>query len=275
MTTRNWCDRSWDEVAAYLGERGDQACAVVPVGAIEAHGRHAPLGTDNAIAGGVAARLAEQVDALVAPGIPFGPLHTDYELDYFPGSLTIQPETLVALAGDVGRALGSQGFDPVVFVNAHGPNTHALALAAPAIHAASGAQVGVLEWWAAAREEIVAIKGFAYGNHADEIETSLLLAADPAARVDLSRAVRNDPRLGELSEAERAVYLAKTPFTHRFDERWVGTSGNMGDPAAATADKGERIVAATVALGVQLIQALREQRGLARGRADGNGTGQQ
>src|SRR5690606_38029987 len=98
-------DPSWEGVAVYLQTRGDAACALVPVGAVEAHGRHAPLGTDNYIAGEIAERLADRVDALVMPGLSYGPLHSDYEIGYFPGSISVSPGTLISLAVDVGTEL--------------------------------------------------------------------------------------------------------------------------------------------------------------------------
>lgn len=256
---RRLATKSWQDVADYREEAGERACAVVPVGAVEAHGVHAPLATDTYIAERIAGDLAERVGALVCPAVPFGTLHVGYEFDHPPGSISLRPETLVALCGDVGRELGRHGLDPVVFVNGHGPNGHPLALAAAEIHHGSGIRAGVLDWWTGGREEITEIKGFAYANHADEIETSLVLASAGAEHVDLSRAVANSTTLDDLTDAERRVYHAKLTFTHTFDERWVGSSGNMGDPRGATAEKGERIVGATVDLGTALVEALRQQ----------------
>lgn len=252
-------DAPWSEAAAYLRDHTDQAVAVVPVGAVEAHGMHAPLGTDIFIAETIANRLAVAVDGVVAPAIPFGCLDLGYGFDAPAGSISVDSQTLIGLCTDVGSELGRHGFDPVVFVNGHGPNTSPLAIAAFNIRRRAGVQVGVIDWWTAARDAVVDIKGFGYGNHADEIETSVLLATNGAALVDLDAAVANSPTLEGLTDDEKVVYLKKLTFTHTFDQRWVGDSNNMGNPRAATRDKGDRIIAETVALGIQLVAALRQQ----------------
>jgi len=234
-------------------------CAIVPIGAIEAHGAHAPLGADNFIAEAVAEQFALACDGVLCPTIPAGVLNVGYEFDHMPGSISMTARTLLDFISGYGSELGRNGFDPIVFVNAHGPNSHPLAIAAFEIHRSTGAQVGVLEWWSAARDVIEQIKGFAYANHGDQIETSLMLASAGADAVDLDRAEVKEVRLEALDEAERSVYLRKLTFTHRFDQRWVGETGNMGDPTRATAEAGQRIIAATVDVGLELVEALRSQ----------------
>jgi creatinine amidohydrolase/Fe(II)-dependent formamide hydrolase-like protein len=118
----------------------------------------------------------------------------------------------------------------------------------------------VLEWWTTSDAVVKEIKGFSYGTHADEIETSLVLATDEGHLVDLKAAVVNSPTLDDITPEESALYKAKVPFTRTLDKRWVGTSGNMGDPTRASRDKGDRIMARAVEVGVQLLGVLAEQR---------------
>ncbi|MDB5597907.1 MAG: arfB [Hyphomicrobiales bacterium] len=263
MTVTRELDKlSWKAVERYLAEAGDLSVALVPVGAVEAHGEHAPLGTDHFISQEIALRIAERVNALVFPRLPLGVLDVGYVFDYLPGSVGVRAETLAAVATDVGCQLARGGFRRVVFVNGHGPNTAPLTLAAFNVHRETQAQSAVIDWWTTAGDIITEIKGFNYGNHADRIETSLVLTTSSAGLVDLTKAVANSQTLDGVDAREKEIYLKKIPYTHRFDERWVGTSGNMGDPSLATAKDGERIVAQAVGTGVQVLEVL--ERNLSR-----------
>jgi creatinine amidohydrolase len=252
---------SWKAVEEYRAAAGARAVALVPVGAVEAHGEHAPLGTDHFIAQEIALRIAERVDGLVFPRLPLGVLDVGYVFDYLSGSVGVRAETLTMVATDVGSQLARGGFRRVVFVNGHGPNAAPLTLAAFNVHRETRAQTAVLDWWTTAGDIITDIKGHNYGNHADRIETSLVLTTPQSGLVDLTKAVANSPTLDDVDEREKEIYLKKIPYTHRFDERWVGRSGNMGDPTLATAEDGERIVAQAVATGVQVLEVLEQNLG--------------
>lgn len=247
---------TWPEIEAAI-RRG--APILVPVGAVEPHGRHCPVGADNFIAVEIADRLAARADALVFPPIPFGTLEVIYDFRSLPGSVSIDSRLLLDLYTNVGAELGRQGFSRLVFVNGHGPNSPVLQVAQYRIRERAAVEVGILEWWAAGAKVIHALKGFDFGNHADEIETSILMATAGGELVDLRKAVVNSPTLEGLGPAESQCYRQRVPFTRTWDERWVGTSGNMGDPTRATADKGEQIIEAAVELGLVLLQALAEQ----------------
>jgi creatinine amidohydrolase len=147
----------------------------------------------------------------------------------------------------------------LVFVNGHGPNAAVLGIAAYGIREAAGVEVGLLEWWTTSDEEIKAIKGFSFATHGDEIETSLVMATAEGRTVNLAEAVVNSTTLEGLTPGESALYRAKVPYTRTWDERWIGTSGNMGDPTKATAEKGDRIMQRAVEVGLQLLEVLAEQ----------------
>lgn len=229
--------------------------AVLPVGSIEIHGGHAPIGLDTFVANHIAIELATAADAIVLPPVWYTTCSLGYEAKHWPGTLSIsfesQLEYLSAVAAEVARV----GVEKLVFINGHGPNGSLLELAGYKVWSRTGMAVGVLEWWSAARETIREIKGFAYGNHADEIETSLCLATPEADLVDLSAATINS--FGpQVSEEEKELYLAHMRYTHTFDERWLGATGNFGDPTRADKDKGDQIVRATVEVGKKMFAAL-------------------
>ncbi|MFF5992241.1 creatininase family protein [Prauserella flavalba] len=123
-----FAELSSPQVAA-LRESGRVPVLLLPVGAVEAPGPHAPLGTGPLIARGVceraAARLAgdERVRALILPMLSYGVTGTAE-----PGTLPIGAETLHGLVVDVCTALARQDLPRVVVVNSHPGSAHRAAL---------------------------------------------------------------------------------------------------------------------------------------------------
>jgi creatinine amidohydrolase len=232
---------------------------IIPIGCTEPHGRHMPLGTDTFIANGIAERVAEASGALVFPAIPLGTLDVLYDFRSAPGAISLDSRVLLDVYTNIGTELIRQGFKRILFVNGHSGNAPLLQIAAFEIKDRAGGQAGVLDWWSAAREIIDGIKGHSWGTHADEIETSILMAAAGEHLVDMSEAVANSKELADLDDDERSLYQQKILFTRMLDKRWVGESGNMGDPSLATVEHGRRIVDRTVEVGLQILSVLGHQ----------------
>jgi creatinine amidohydrolase len=110
VSATNFADLAYPDLA----QRRD-AVLLLPLGATEPHGPHAPLSTDTLISIGVcertAARLAGEVDVLVLPPLPYGV--TRYGAA-FPGAVSISEETLRRLVTEI-----CDGFDKVILVNNH------------------------------------------------------------------------------------------------------------------------------------------------------------
>lgn len=105
---------TWEEVT-----QADTRIAILPIGAIEQHGRHLPLGTDWLIANEWAKRLGEQLNAFVLPALPYG---NSQEHMGFAGTITLRPQTLAMIIEDIVLSLRHHGFRRVVIVSAHGGN---------------------------------------------------------------------------------------------------------------------------------------------------------
>jgi creatinine amidohydrolase/Fe(II)-dependent formamide hydrolase-like protein len=176
-----------------------------------------------------------------------------------PGSISLDPSLLIDVYTNIGTELARLGCRRLVFVNGHSGNTPVLQIAAFRVSERARIQVGILEWWSAAAGEIESIKGHTWGTHADEIETSILLATENGDLVHLAEAEANSSTLEEVTDGERSLYQRKITFTRRLDQRWVGRSANMGDPSKAQQEHGERIIGACVTVGLQLLEALEEQ----------------
>jgi creatinine amidohydrolase len=232
---------------------------IVPIGCVEPHGNHAPLGTDTFIATGIADLVAQATGALVFPAIPLGTLDVLYDFKSAPGAISLDNKLLIELYTNIGTELIRQGFKRILFVNGHSGNAPLLQIAAFEVKDRAGGQAAVLDWWSSAKDVIDEIKGHSWGTHADEIETSILMAAAGEHLVDLSKAVANSAGLEDLGDNERSLYQQKITFTRVLDQRWVGCSGNMGDPSLAKVEHGHRILAKVVEVAAQILSVMDEQ----------------
>jgi creatinine amidohydrolase len=211
---------------------------LLPTGTVEAHGLHCPLGTDNF----APAALAERLEArypdrlLVAPAIPYG--HS-WELEEWPGTLSIPAEALERYVAEVGKAFLRWGVRDIVVINGHGGNNGALGHAAEAI-ADAGGRVVITNWWLDWRDDILTVTGGQ--GHAGEDETSVMLALHPDW-VEMEHAVFNphQPKYRVKDRAARQVMLRQAV---------------TGDGRGGTAAKGERILELVVDRLDQLLQDL-------------------
>lgn len=200
----------------------------VPVGACEQHGPHLPLGTDTTVAVALARGLADhRHDLLVAPALPYG---ASGEHAGFAGTLSIGTEALTQVLVEVVRS--ADAFAGVVLVSGHGGNAAALR-AATDLLSEEGRRV--LSW--SPRSSLAGgATDRSPDSHAGWVETSVLLAIDPAA-VDMASAAAGDTRpLAELIGALRAGGVAA-----------VSPTGVLGDPTGATAELGRAVLDAWTA----------------------------
>ncbi len=192
---------------------------LLPVGSLEQHGPHLPLGADLFQPLHVLERVAARTGALIAPPIPYGVVHTSRP---FPGSVSVSFDALRAYARDVLADLVRNGFRRIVVVSGHaeGPHLAALRTAAKEVVDAGGADITVLSdydlVYEAFREE--------GEGHAGKIETSRLLAQRPEL-------VKARPRKGVNRIPKHAVVRDARRY-------WPGFTG---DPSKATAACGREI----------------------------------
>jgi creatinine amidohydrolase len=207
---------TWDEVA----ERAATTLLVLPVGSTEQHGPHLPLSTDTEVATALARRVAAaRVDAVVAPAVPYG---SSGEHAAFAGTLSIGQAALVHLVVELGRS--ADAFAGLLIVSGHGGNAEPLAAAVATL---SGEGRAVRMWSPHPSPEDAA----RFDAHAGWVETSLLLALCPGS----VRTGRMEPGIttpvGELAAALRTGGVAA-----------VSTNGVLGDPRAASAEAGHRLL---------------------------------
>ncbi|HET8562863.1 MAG TPA: creatininase family protein, partial [Candidatus Binatia bacterium] len=114
-----------------LARSGD-SLVILPIGVVEQHGAHLPLGLDSFAAEAYAEAAAPHLEqegyrVIVAPTISYGVARAAIS---FPGTLSLEPETLKSLVLDIGRSLAKHGFDRLVILNGHRDFTHMRALEA-------------------------------------------------------------------------------------------------------------------------------------------------
>lgn len=107
------------------------AVAVLPLGAMETHGPHLPLATDTLIAEGILDR-ARELDQSAAPVLRLPPLWIGASAEHADraGTVSIQPEALIAQIERIGEGLARAGVARLLMFNGHGGNVAAAAIAA-------------------------------------------------------------------------------------------------------------------------------------------------
>jgi creatinine amidohydrolase len=211
---------AWPEVA----ERAADSLLVVPVGSTEQHGPHLPLSTDTDVALEMAARLAmARADVVVAPPLAYG---SSGEHAAFAGTLSIGRDALELVLVELGRS--ADVFAGVLFLSGHGGNAEPLGRAAARL-GREGRRVRV---WGPRG----ATGDGNFDAHAGRIETSVVLALEPAAVRSGAARAGNTAAVADLLPALRSGGVAA-----------VSPNGVLGDPAGATPDEGRRLLEAWTA----------------------------
>lgn len=221
--------------------------AILPWGATEAHNYHLPYGTDIIEADLIAAesaRLAWEQGAkiMVLPTIPFG-VNTgqaDIKLD-----INLNPSTQLAILADIIEVLNRQGIFKLVILNSHGGNDfktilRELGLRFPKMF------LSTCNWFQALDKKLYFDEE---GDHADEMETSLLLFFKPGLVLPL-----NEAGAGTEKKMKIKAFTEKWVWAER---KWsqISADTGVGNPHAATSDKGEKYFkAVTEKIGDMFVQ---------------------
>ena len=230
-SVRLWDALTRDEIAALAPE----ALLVLPVGTTEQHGPHLATGTDALIATAVAERAAAAAarpeTILLAPTLAYGA--SDHHLP-FGGTLSLGIATFQLVLADLLASAAAAGVRRAFVLNAHGGNVAACAMAVAEASREHGliaatALVGDLH-------DGADVEGPTSG-HAGSFETSLMLAL-ASERVQMDRAA---PSPGGEARTRPAGLVVGEPG------RWQELDGYTDRPDEATAERGERALAACVA----------------------------
>jgi creatinine amidohydrolase len=211
---------------------------VLPVGTTEQHGYHLPLMVDYLCADEVARAAVERVapNALLMHPVAYS--FNEHHLDY-PGTITIDPHTIVDYVVCIGNSLAHHGFRRIVLFNGHGSNVPFLDVAARTITNRTSAICALVSWWSFLTSEDLAWRESRFPGgmaHACELETSMLLHLRPDL-VDLSKAV---DEVEGVQTSENIWWDLNGGGAVTFQEFFSRNtaSGVQGQPTLATPAKG-------------------------------------
>jgi creatinine amidohydrolase/Fe(II)-dependent formamide hydrolase-like protein len=223
----------------------ERAAVVLSVASVEQHGPHLPVITDSLVGQTLLGQALERLDATVqvwvVPPLCYGKSN---EHRPFAGTLTLSAQTLAAVVRDVALSVARAGFQRLILLNSHGGNPPVLDYIARDLHEETGMQLfSIMISRMGLADQVTDPQETAWGMHAGDSETSWVLALAPElVHMDRLDGVGGYPRLpgGTRHLAVRG------PVGFAWLTADLSAVGVLGDPRAATADKGRTYIAATV-----------------------------
>jgi creatinine amidohydrolase len=223
-------EMTWPQVAAL----DKNVPVVLPIAALEQHGRHMPLFTDSLLLGEVVRRAKEALQDRVvfAPLLWLGNSH--HHID-FPGTLSAAPRTYLDVLIDLAENCITHGFRRIVLLNGHGGNTVPSQQAMFELRQKYRPRADLLllsaTYWSLGSQPNQVVPGIAQGQmgHACEWETSMMLRLAP-------QLVRNHEQAPPVAFGRMFAPASRAWITKDRTE-----PGHIGDPRHATAEKGEAL----------------------------------
>ena len=238
----------WEELtSAEIGALDrDRTVVILPLGSVEQHGNHLPLGTDTMLAEAVSCAAAEASGGTVVMPPPWYGFSAHHMR--FPGSITLRAETLLALAEDVVASLVRHDFRRILIVNGHGGNNGLIDVLASTLGNThyGAARIAALTYFALAREAIGKLRKSKPGGmgHACEFETSMVQHIRPElVKIEQAETCYPDPGSRYLTTDLLGAQAIR--LYHDFGD--LSPTGTLGDPAFASPDAGKAFFAAVTA----------------------------
>jgi creatinine amidohydrolase len=207
--------------------------AILPWGATEAHNYHLPFGTDiyeSEVVSEKSAKIAWEkgVKVIVLPTIPFGVNTQQLDIKL---TINLNPSTQMKILNDIIKSLEHHGIDKLVILNSHGGNDfkHIIRELQPT----TKIYLSTINWFTIANNEDFFDEG---GDHANEMETSLMLCAYPDLVLPL-----NEAGVGKAKKFRISAYNEKWAWAPREWSKVTNDTG-IGNPEKANAEKGEKFL---------------------------------
>ncbi|HEY47378.1 MAG: hypothetical protein AMJ88_02295 [Anaerolineae bacterium SM23_ 63] len=250
-------EMTWPEIRDVIR---NQPVLLLPFGAVEDHGPHLPLNTDNIIVVAICQEAARRLkgEVLVMPAIAYG--LDEHHMD-FPGTISVDMQTLIQFVSDVVISTARHGFTHILIVNGHGSNASIADLAARRVVLETGVVCAAVNPNAAidptlAEPTLSKMRKSQPGGiaHAGEYETAMMLHLRPEL-VDMDRALKEQSQL----KIEYFNWDHPEPSAVAWQDWWsrMSESGVCGDPTLATVEFGEALFETTVENFIRLLRAFR------------------
>ena len=231
---------TWPKAEQYFKESD---LVLLPIGSIECHGRHMPLGTDTLIPNRILELLEEKSDILIAPTIPYGACES---LSPFPGTINIGSDVLYQFVNRVVQGLYDHGARKILILNGHGGNIKTIERIGLEFEK-KGALVVMLNWWLMAWDMDPAWKG----GHGGGEETAGIMGVDPSL-IDYEELTDEPLKLKDLNENLVATGFRSVKFKgvevevlrstpNVTDNGWIGPD----HPKTATIEWGQKMLQTT------------------------------
>ena len=230
-------------------EEGQFDKAILGLGATEYHGPHLPYGTDTFTAETWAEAVARELgNTLVLPTLAYGVSHHHLA---WPWTLSLRPDTLANVIVDIGESLLHHGITKLILVPAHDGNPAPAEIAGRLLSQKHGMAVALVEGVMGKAREMLAGRFDIDGDHAGRTEMSMVLYGAPET-------ARHDLATTEQTQFVDLPVLLLDSF------KGTVPKGFSGDAAAGSAEEGQAMTEAVVAILVPFLREL-DQRGWKRG----------
>jgi creatinine amidohydrolase len=225
---------SWNLAEAtlhHVREKGPAHVAVLPTGATEPHNLHLPYATDTFQVQALAEMACERAtqkgaSVWLLPPIPFG---TETNLMDYPMTINLNPSTIGAIIGDVIQSLDRHGVKKLVVLNGHGGND--LKWILREWYGKTSVNMFICHWFRMIGDVRKEILENLDGDHADELETSMMLHLRPDL-VEMARADDGSMRPAAIEALRKGWVEYSRPW------QVLTTNSGAGNPHKATAAKG-------------------------------------
>jgi len=252
----------WGEFpsSAFASIDPEATIAVLPVAAIEQHGPHLPVSTDNAIMQGMLGEtLAQLPTDLDARFLPIQTIGKSDEHIRQPGTLTLPPTALIEAWTEIGASVARAGIRKLVVINSHGGNEEVIGIVTRELRVRFDMLAVKTSW-----EKLGVPAGLfsetetKQGIHGGDLETSLMLHFWPKL-VDMAKA---QDFASSFARAASEFELLRPTGPQAF--AWLAPdlndAGVVGNAAAATTEKGRLVAAYQTERFVRLLQDVRKAR---------------
>ncbi|MDX1646283.1 MAG: creatininase family protein, partial [Longimicrobiales bacterium] len=218
--------------------------AVLPLAAVEQHGPHLPLSTDQVIGEGILEAALEELSREERPIVVLPPQVTGASLEHegYPGTLSLGAGTLRRMVTDTGRSLGQAGIRRLVISNSHGGNRAAVDLAALELRRELSMLVVKAHYFRFPRPDSVALPEaeWRHGLHGGAVETAMMLHLRP--ELVRSHQIRRFSSLGEELEDHLVRVAPEGQAAFAWSAEDLDDRGVAGDATLADARMGQDLV---------------------------------
>ena len=238
----------WENLTSLDFEKAVKQCrgvGIIPIGVIEAHGPHLPLGTDAFEAHYTASRAAEREECIVFPFYPYG---INHESAHLPGAVVIKRDVVFALLENICDEMARQGLNKIILFSGHGGNRYMLPLFVQTLVEKDKPYV---VYYATVHTQSDDILETLETGHACESETSTLLyIKESLVKMDqvpakVFSSLKRNQALSDVGAYSPMDWFAMYPHMY------------VGDASKATAEKGKILAERRIAGLVNLIQQVK------------------